>query len=99
VQDIKSINEIDSWTELTVGQKIVLVIIIYDTLSYLGLFGYACFNSYHFLYRQKRYKIFLLSAFYVLTFIIALSRILYLILQIFYGFHMVTTVEAIQGYY
>ena len=39
------------------------------------LFIFACYNTVAFLLRQKRYQIYSLVAFYVLTFVIILARV------------------------
>ena len=47
----------------------------------MGLLALTIYNSYHFLYKQKRYRIYFISAFYTMAYIVILSRLAFAIMQ------------------
>lgn len=47
----------------------------FELVLYVGLLAMALYNSYFFLYRQKRYRIYFIMVFYVFAYIVILMRI------------------------
>ena len=54
---------------------------VIEIVLYLGLLGLTIFNTYHFLYKQKRWRIYFIAVFYATAYLVVLSRLVYAIIQ------------------
>jgi len=63
---------------------------------YLSLFVMALHNTWFYLIKQKKYRIYLFSAVYALVYTLIISRIYYYVNQILY-FHNVTDCKDIKA--
>ena len=63
---------------------------------YLGVFAMAVHNTWFYLIKQNKYKIYLFTAFYVLIFTLIVSRVYYYIYAILY-FHGVTDCKDMKA--
>ena len=57
-------------------------------LIYLVVLCFTVFNTYRYLYQQRRYKNWLVTVFYVFSFIVLLSRLMYYIMLIVFNEHL-----------
>ena len=55
---------------------------IVQLIVYLGLLIFAIYNTFYFLYRQKRYTIYFITVFYVLTYLVTVFRLALALQQI-----------------
>ena len=51
------------------------IMAIVQVIVYLSLLIFAIYNTYYILYRQKRYTIYFITVFYVLTYLVTLFRL------------------------
>ena len=64
----------------------------FDVVIYLLTLGYLIHNSYKYLYKQRRYTLFLVLIFYLLSFAVIVSRLLWIA-----GIYMMWYIDDDEG--
>ena len=66
----------DNCIQMTEGQAVVTALVSYFTTGcFVLILGLAVWNTYHFLYKQRKWKVYPLLLFYILSYVDILLRI------------------------
>ena len=83
---LPGLNTDDECIKMTQGQKIATVLISYTiTAIFASIFFLTLWNTYFFLYKQQKYKVYPLLLFYILSFTA-------IILRMYHSFWMIEVV-------